>query len=285
MQRLAIAGVGLIGGSFALALRESGIHLHVTAIDLGRSLARALELGVIDDVLPLEQACATADVVYIALPIAQILELLPRIAAASPAGTLVTDAGSTKREIASRAAALFRPGQFLGGHPMAGKETRGVNVAEPTLFLGRPYLLTPTEPAHLETGGARTLLSWIQAIGAIPAVMTPEEHDRTVALTSHLPQLLATALASLLDGQPERQRLLGAAGPGLLDSTRLALSSWTVWADILATNRDAIEAALRAHAAQLDLVRELLDRPEQMSATFERARAFAEDLRNSKSGN
>lgn len=284
MKRLAIAGVGLIGGSFALALRESGIQLHVTGIDLGRSLTLARERGVIDDILPLDEACTGADVVYLALPIAQILELLPRVAAASSSSTLVTDAGSTKREIVTRAAALFKPGRFLGGHPMAGKETRGVTVAESALFRGRPYLLTPAEPAQLETENARTLLDWIHAIGAVPSAMTPDEHDSVVALTSHLPQLLATALAGLLDGQPERQRLIGAAGPGLFDSTRLALSSWTVWADILATNRDAIDAALRAHAAQLESLRALLDSPEDMRAAFERASAFAGDLRNSKGG-
>ncbi len=284
MQRLAIAGVGLIGGSFALALRESGVRLQVTGIDLGRSLTLAHERGVIDDILPLEEACAEADFVYLALPIAQILELLPRVAASCAPGALVTDAGSTKLEIVARAAALFKPGQFLGGHPMAGKETRGVTVAEPGLFRGRPYLLTPAESAHLETERACTLLDWIRVIGAIPTVMTPEEHDKTVALTSHLPQLLATALAGLLGAQPERQRLLGAAGPGLFDSTRLALSSWTVWADILATNREAIDSALRDYAWQLETLRDLLANPERMREAFERGRAFAEDLRNSKSG-
>ncbi len=282
MQRLAIAGVGLIGGSFALSLRESGVRLHITGIDLGRSLAAALERGVIDDILALEDACAAADFVYLALPIAQILELLPRVASACSPGALVTDAGSTKREIVMRAAALFKPGQFLGGHPMAGKETRGVTVAEPGLFRGRPYLLTPAEPAHLETGPARALLEWVRAIGAVPAAMTPEEHDATVALTSHLPQLLATALASLLDGRPERQRLLDAAGPGLFDSTRLALSPWAVWADILATNKDAIDAALLAHAAQIEALRGILAQPERMREAFERAGAFAADLRNLK---
>lgn len=279
MPRLAIAGVGLIGGSFALALKQAGVEVQVIGIDLGRSLTLAQERGAVDEVLPLEEACRLADVVYIALPISLILDLLPRVAASCRPACLVTDAGSTKQEIVRRANGLFRPGQFLGGHPMAGKETRGVTVADADLFRGRPYLLTPDRPEEMEAPGAKTLLGWIQATGAIPVAMTPEQHDTTVALTSHLPQLLSTALASLLDRQPDRGRLLGASGPGLLDSTRLALSPWGVWADILATNHEAVEAALGAHAAQLELIRKALRDPAQMEALFQSGHNFAKDLR------
>lgn len=165
MQRLAIAGVGLIGGSFALALRAAGVDVRIAGIDLGRSLSTALDMGVIDEALPLEEACERADVVYLALPIGDILSLLPRVAAACGEGCLVTDAGSTKAEIVRRAAAVFVRSQFLGGHPMAGKEARGVAVADAGLFRGRPYLLTPRAAAELDTAGARTLLGWIRAAG------------------------------------------------------------------------------------------------------------------------
>jgi len=279
MQRLAIAGVGLIGGSFALALREAGVAVRVAGIDLGRSLAAALERGVIDEVLPLEEACGQADVIYLALPIAQILELLPRLAAACRPGSLVTDAGSTKSQIVRRASELFVQAQFLGGHPMAGKETRGVVVAEAGLFRGRPYILTPNHPADIETPAAKLFLSWIEAAGAKPCVLSPTMHDETVALTSHLPQILATALASLLDHQHTRAGLLQAAGPGLLDSTRLALSPWGVWADILATNGEAIDAALAAQTAHLEQLRQELKRNGDLRHYFEAGRRFAEDLR------
>jgi prephenate dehydrogenase len=279
MQRLAIAGVGLIGGSFALALREAGVPVHVSGIDLGRSLAVALERGVIDEVLPLEEACGQADVVYLALPISQILELLPRVAAACRPVSLVTDAGSTKSEIVRRSSDVFVRTQFLGGHPMAGKETRGVVVADAGLFRGRPYILTPSRPADIETPAAKSFLSWIEAIGARPCVLSPKQHDETVALTSHLPQMLATSLASLLDQQQSRAGLLHAAGPGLFDSTRLALSPWGVWADILATNSDAIDAALAAQAAHLDQLRQELKRNGDLQHYFEAGRRFAEDLR------
>ncbi|NWF85933.1 MAG: prephenate dehydrogenase/arogenate dehydrogenase family protein [Bryobacteraceae bacterium] len=279
MKRLAIAGVGLIGGSFALALRAAGVEARITGIDLGRNLSTELANGVIDDALPLEEACATADLIYLALPIGNILELLPRVAAACGENCLVTDAGSTKSEIVRRAAEVFVRGQFLGGHPMAGKETRGVTVAEAGLFRGRPYLLTPRHPPEMETSAARMLLEWIQAMGGRPAVMAPEEHDETVALTSHLPQMLSTALASLLEGKESRDRLVEAAGPGLIDSTRLALSPWGVWADIISTNRPAIEKALLAYEEQARKLRLALASEDGVKEYFESGRRFAEKLR------
>lgn len=282
MHRLAIAGVGLIGGSFALALRKAGIPLHVIGIDLGRSLRAALERGVIDEALPLDQACARADVLYLALPIGGILELIPRVAEHCRADCLITDAGSTKVEIARRAAEKLPPGCFLGGHPMAGKETRGVTEADPDLFQGRPYLLTPHEPGQMESPRARLLLDWVEAVGSRAAIVTPEEHDNAVALTSHLPQMLATSLARLLEQRPERERLLHSAGPGLHDSTRLALSHWGVWADILSTNGEAIERALGAHAAVVEEIRSRLRRKESLEGDFEQGRRFASDLRKAK---
>ncbi len=151
-----------------MALREAGLAIRVTGIDLGRSLAAALERGVIDEVLPLEEACAQADVVYLALPISRILELLPRVAAHCGPGCLVTDAGSTKTEIVRRASELFSQAQFLGGHPMAGKETRGVVVAEAGLFRGRPYILTPRDPADIETPAAQSFIALGQSRWGIP---------------------------------------------------------------------------------------------------------------------
>lgn len=279
MKRLAIAGVGLIGGSFALALRAAGVEVRIAGIHLGRSLSTALANGVIDEALPLEEACAGADLIYLALPIGDILELLPRVAASCGDNCLVTDAGSTKSEIVRRAAELFVRGQFLGGHPMAGKETRGVTVAEAGLFRGRPYLLTPRRPSEMETAPARMLVEWIQAAGGRPAVMAPEEHDETVALTSHLPQMLSTALASLLESKDSRNRLLEAAGPGLIDSTRLALSPWGVWADIISTNRAAIEKALLAYEEQARKIRMALASEGGVKDYFESGRRFAENLR------
>jgi len=138
------------------------------------------------------------DLVYLAQPIQRIVETLARLGDAVRPGCLVTDAGSTKTRIVEQGRRSIRRGQFLGGHPMAGKEKRGAAEADADLFVGRTYLLTPVDPAQLETPAAREFIEWIRAIGASVLTMTPEEHDRVVAHTSHLPQLVSTALATTL---------------------------------------------------------------------------------------
>jgi prephenate dehydrogenase len=165
---------------------------------------------------------------------------------------------------------------------MAGKETRGVGEADPALFMERPYLLTPSSPDQMESPEALLLLEWIRAAGARPSVMTPEEHDRAVALTSHLPQVLATSLASMLEAHSDRERLLRSSGPGLLDSTRLALSAWEVWDDILRTNREMIDAAIREHTARLEELRLHLIQDGEVKKIFAEGKRFAEDLRKNR---
>src|SRR5262249_37563114 len=147
-------------------------------------------------------------------------------------GALITDAGSTKVQIAATAARHISRCQFLGGHPMAGKETRGVETAEADLFVGRPYVLTPMQPQDLNKQAARQFIDWIRAIGAIPISMTPKAHDRTVARTSHLPQLASTALAAALADMSQKAVELSVSGSGLRDSTRLALSPFEMWSEI-----------------------------------------------------
>jgi prephenate dehydrogenase len=268
METVAIVGVGLIGGSFALALREAGFTGTIVGVSSPRTIEEALRLKVVDRGATLDAACARADLVYLAGPIHTILATVPRLNGLLKPGALVTDAGSTKARICAAGAALTGA-QFLGAHPMAGKETRGVGAAEAGLFRGRPYLLTPQSPLDMETPAAREFVEWVKRIGAVPRVMAPERHDRVVALSSHLPQLLSTCLAASLEHSPRREDVAAAAGPGLLDSTRLALSAWEIWHDILDTNREAILEALdlfadnwgelRLHLSESDLAREFAD--------------------------
>ncbi|HWR49947.1 MAG TPA: prephenate dehydrogenase/arogenate dehydrogenase family protein, partial [Bryobacteraceae bacterium] len=157
--------------------------------------------------------------------------------------TVVTDAGSTK--VAITAAASLLPCRFVGGHPLAGKAERGASAADAQLFSGRPYVLTSEPPAEF--------LEWLKAIGAIPVRMSPEQHDRVVALTSHLPQLASTALAAELASLDQAD--LAVSGPGLADMTRLAGSSWDIWADILQTNAGPVSAALDRYIARLQKLR------------------------------
>lgn len=262
-----IAGVGLIGGSFALALRKAGFTGRILGVGSANTVRIALDRGVIDEALPLAQAAAQSDVVYLSHTIERILETLGTIDTTVRPGTLITDAGSTKHAIAERAGQTVRKGRFVGGHPMAGKESRGVEAADADLFRGRPYVLTGEDPE---------LESWIAKIGARLVKLDAAEHDRLVALVSHVPQLLSTALASLIADSPEAANV---AGPAASDLTRLALSPYEIWRDIFATNTGEIDSALQAAIARLEeLRRNLRSRPE-METAFARAAQAASRLR------
>lgn len=277
-QTVAIVGVGLIGASFGLALKKAGFGGRILGVSSPSALAEALQRGAIDESATLEEAAGRAELVFLAQPIQRILETLTRLDPLLRAGALVTDAGSTKRRIVTQAEACIRRGQFLGGHPMAGKEKRGAAEADADLFVGRTWVLTPRHVRELQTAGVREYLRWIRAIGATPLVMDPDEHDRTVALTSHLPQLLSTALAATLQQRLPHDDALRVAGPGLLDMTRLAASPFEIWRDILATNSDAIALALDAFAERLAALRRNLG-GESQAADFEDAARLARRLR------
>jgi len=276
MKTVAIFGVGLIGGSFALALRRAGFTGEIIGVSSPETVEKALELQVIDRALSEREAAESADLLYLSQPILRIIEVLPRLNDWVRTGALVTDAGSTKKDIVAAGQSITRC-QFLGGHPMAGREKRGVEAAEAELFEGRPYVLTPLTPAAMESPQARDLLAWTGGIGASAIVMTPEDHDRVVAFTSHLPQLASTALASLLSNRKEPAS--GVFGHALVDSTRLALSSYEIWGDIVDTNRDAIRLALQAYIHQLEKFSQALER-NGLSAPFEQAAQFASQLRS-----
>jgi prephenate dehydrogenase len=276
MKTVAIVGVGLIGGSFALAIRKAGFTGRIIGVSSPGTINRALELGVIDEGLSLQKAAAEADLIYLSQPILQIADSLAELNNWVRPEALITDAGSTKTVIADRAATAISRCQFLGGHPMAGREKRGVDAAEADLFQGRPYVLTPRAEAQLRTPMARELAQWIHRIGASTIILSPEEHDRIVAFTSHLPQLASTALAAMLAGRTDSKS--GVFGPALTDSTRLALSSFDIWGDILATNKDAIREALREYIATLQEFSQVLE-TQTMRNHFERGARFAEQLR------
>jgi prephenate dehydrogenase len=263
----AIVGVGLIGGSFALALRKAGYAGRIVGVSSPPTLRAARERGVIDEGLPLQEAAASADLLYLAQPVERIIETLGAIDQYVRPGTLITDAGSTKVAIVEAARQSIRRGRFIGGHPMAGKETRGVEQAEADLFQDRPYVLTGRD-AELE--------DWIERIGARLVVLTAEQHDRLVALTSHLPQLISMALALLIAEEPDAARV---AGPAALEFTRLALSPYEIWRDILSTNAESIDAALGACISRLESLRTKL-RSAALEDEFKRAKQSSQSLRN-----
>lgn len=278
MQTVAIVGVGLIGGSFGLALKKAGFTGEILGVSSERAIAEAIERGAIDRGLPLAEAAGLADLIYLAQPIGRIMDTIRRLDPLVKEGALITDAGSTKSAIVSLAREKIRRCQFLGGHPMAGKEKRGVGEADAGLFRGRTWVLTPMRENDIETPQASAFIAQIERIGAIPVVMGPDQHDLVVSFTSHLPQLASTALAATVGENLDSLDYLEIAGPGLADTTRLAKSSYEIWRDILATNTDSIDRALAAYIATLEYMRENL-RTRQMQEQFEAGSALASKLR------
>jgi prephenate dehydrogenase len=255
MQTLAIVGVGLIGGSFGLALRKAGFGGQILGVSSPETISQAVRLGAIDRGVRLEEAAESADLIYLAQPISGILQTLRQLTGRVGPNCLVTDAGSTKVEIVRAAQGIPL---FAGGHPMAGKEARGVAAADPELFQGRTYVLTLTVEVIREHHLFVEFVNWISLFGAVPLFLNPEDHDRIVAFTSHLPQLGSTVLASVVGTQLQADAELSICGPGLRDATRLALSPWDVWRDILATNSGFITHALTVYIDKLTEMRDNL---------------------------
>jgi prephenate dehydrogenase len=277
MKQVTIIGTGLIGASFGLALRQAGFRGAILGVSSERAIADATACGAVDRGVPLSEAVAGADLVFLSQTIGRILDTVRHLDPLLKAGALVTDAGSTKCEIVDTARQNISRGQFLGGHPMAGKETRGAGAADGDLFRGRTWVLTPDEPAELETAAAREFRGWLERIGARVTVLDSDEHDRIVARTSHLPQLASTALGAML----AEAKHLEVSGSGLKDMTRLALSSYDLWRDILATNSEHIGRALAAYIQELEHIRENL-RTRQLQEEFRRGAAAAARLREQK---
>lgn len=260
MKTIAIVGVGLIGGSFALALRKAGFAGKIIGVSSPATIEKALTLGVIDQSMTLAGAAAAADLIYLSQPISQIIATLDVL----QTDALVTDAGSTKAVICEHGRRLNR---FVGGHPMAGKESRGVEHADADLFRGRPYVLTAREPE---------LESWIERFGARLVIMEPRDHDLTAAIVSHVPQLISTALASELGATGGATQI---AGPAAVDLTRLALSPYEIWEDIFATNAGPIQVALKVFISVLEGLGQQLNEP-GMKKEFLRAAKAAKELRH-----
>src|ERR1700688_3068913 len=316
INRVSILGTGLIGGSFALALRKYTEGIHITAWDRPDTVTRAKDLGAADEIFSgeLKPAIFSADLIYIALPISTTLDLLPEIARHSPQHALVTDACSTKVRIVRAAEELFSTSGeklFLGGHPMAGKESSGIANADANLFRDTTYALigeslsnvddhvtndevapesslegkpapSPRAPRRISKEDPRVVafLKIIGKIGARPLWLGAQQHDYAVGLASHLPQLAAVALASFLyDHLDENGLPIALAGPGLRDSLRLAGSPYSTWRDIVLTNREVLSAGLDLFARRLDELRDKLASRE-LEADFDAANELYKLLRS-----
>jgi prephenate dehydrogenase len=262
-RRGAIIGTGLIGGSFALALRELFPGISLIGYSRAGSSERARAAGVVDEATSdLATAVRGADLVYVALPIGASIESLASIARAAAPNALVTDACSTKAAICRAAKDQFRSGaRFFGGHPMAGKEQSGIEHADAKLFRRAPYALMGLESDP--DSRVKAFSEIVRSIGARPILTDPETHDWAVGIVSHLPQLVSVALARVVQDETDETGLpLTLSGPGLQDMLRLAGSPYDIWRDILLTNTDNVSRALDRLAQAVDYLRTNLARKE-----------------------
>ena len=254
-MRIAVLGVGLIGGSIGLAARR---RLEAEVVGCGRSperLQRAVELGAIDrGASSVAEACEGADLVFCAGPVAVLPDQAREALAASGPETAVTDVGSTKGELVE---AVGGDERFIGGHPLAGAETAGVENAREDLFEGARWYLTPTERSSglLYDRLQRTLA----ALGARPQAIDPQSHDRLMATVSHLPHVLANVLAAeAAESLTQGTERLPDVGPSFRDATRVAGSNPAIWADIFASNREAVADSVDSVVARLQQAAELI---------------------------
>ena len=260
-SRVAVLGVGLIGGSFALALKQAKACAHV--VGAGRSAANlglALERGVIDSIAADAVAAAHgADLVLLAAPVAQFPKLLRDVASVLGPKAVVTDGGSTKRDVvtAARAALGRKIAQFVPAHPIAGAEKSGAGAASAELYRDRRVVLTPL-PENQDSTIRRVQDAWA-ACGARITRMDPEEHDAVLGAVSHLPHVLAYALVHELAARENGAQLFSYAAGGFRDFTRIASSHPEMWRDICIANRDRLLIELRRYGEKVNAIQKLLE--------------------------
>jgi len=272
-ETIAIVGLGLIGGSIALAVRERWPSVRVVAVDRPAVLAHAAGSGAIDRAAANVSEIGHADLVVLAAPVRQNVQLLGEVARLDGA-SFITDVGGTKRDILAAAAQLPDGRCFLGGHPIGGAEHGGFGFARPDLFRGKPWIFTPA--ATTPVAVVERLSQFVRGLGARPTTMNADDHDRLMAFVSHLPQLTASALMQVVghaaaDG-------LKLAGRGLTDSTRLASSPVSSWREVCAANADVLGAALDELIATLTKLRADLQGGSVVEDVFEEAAKWRAEL-------
>jgi len=283
-KQITIIGTGLMGGSVALAAKKRGLVERIVGCDRAETLERARRAGAIEaGSTDPAQACAGSEVVVLATPVLAILDFVDRIAPHLSSGMLVTDVGSTKKEMVQQAQAALggeAGKRVLPGHPMVGKERSGIEQADAELFEGGVWLFTPIAVGNASCtagGGAWRGNEWIQFVeklGAKPVFMDVERHDRLCAWISHLPQMIATAFASTLEdyvGDDDQIKAIG--GRALRELTRIAASPYSMWRDIAMTNTANIEEAMLRMEQKLAQVRENL-KTTGLREEFERGNKF-----------
>ena len=281
-KKITIIGVGLIGGSFGLALKEKNPNFKIVGIDKQEIIEKAIARGAIDEgTISLEEGIKEADVVIIATPVKTILNLLPQINPFLKKGCLVTDTGSTKQQIIQKAnKVLSKDVFFIGGHPMAGSEKYGIDSADSHLFHNKTYILTPIHKSNLVALEKISLL--IKMIGAKKLILDPLEHDRIVSAVSHLPQIIAVSLINAIAELALRgnnNNYFKAIGEGFKDMTRIASSPYKMWEDICDTNQENILEMIQEFRNYLGVIEEKLKNdPNSLKEEFQKASKLRENL-------
>jgi len=281
-KKITIIGVGLIGGSLGLALKEKKPNFKIVGIDKQEIIKKAIARGAIDEgTVNLEEGIKEADIIIIATPVKTILNILTQINPFLKKGCLVTDTGSTKQQIVQKAnKVLSKDIFFIGGHPMAGSEKYGIDSAGHHLFQDKAYILTPAHKNNL--GALKKISLLIKMIGANKLILNPLEHDRIVGAVSHLPQIIAVSLINAtgeLALRGNNNTYFKAVGEGFKDMTRIASSPHNIWEDICETNQENILEMIQEFRNYLEAIEDKLKNdPSSLKEEFQKANKLRESI-------
>ena len=281
-KKTTIIGVGLIGGSFGLALKEKKLNFKIVGVDKTEIIKKAIARGAIDEgTVNLEEGIKEADIVIIATPVKTILNILTQIDPFLKKGCLVTDTGSTKGQIVERAnKVLSKDVFFIGGHPMAGSEKYGIEEADSHLFQDKTYILTPTNKSNLVP--LKKMLLLIKMINANILILNPLEHDKIVGAVSHLPQIIAVSLINTIGELAlpgNNNNYFKAVGDGFRDMTRIASSPYKIWEDICETNQENILEMIQKFRNYLGVIEDKLkNNPSSLKEEFQKASQLRESI-------
>ncbi len=281
-KKITIIGVGLIGGSLGLALKEKNSNFKIVGIDKQKIIEKAITRGAIDEgTVNIKEGIKETDIIIIATPVKTILNILAQINPFLKKGCLITDTGSTKQQIVQNAnKVLSKDVFFIGGHPMAGSEEYGIDSADPHLFHNKTYILTPTHKNNLRAFEKISLL--IKMVGSKKLILDPLEHDRIVSAVSHLPQIIAVSLINAIGKLALRENnnnYFKAVGEGFKDMTRIASSSYKMWEDICDTNQENILEMIQEFKNYLEVMEDKLKNdPNSLKEEFQKASKLRETL-------
>ena len=272
-KRVAIIGLGLIGGSLALGMKQRGLAGHIAAYDANpQALTAGIKMGVIDESADTIKTCALdSDLIILAVPVLSIREILAELTDISG---IITDVGSVKRPVINAARELFGeiPAHLVPGHPIAGSEKHGVQAANPNLFENHKVILTPPDSA--DSGAVSAIVKLWESLGAQVMKMTPDHHDSVFAQTSHLPHLLAYALVDMLSSQGDSLEIFEYAAGGFRDFSRIAASDPVMWRDVFTANDEKVLDSLDQYIEQLAEIRNMIaaGKAQELEALFKRAK-------------